>query len=251
MCLLRLDGNDARSDEQNTFTSPNQQTPSAQWPDMVVVQSKATINYAVQFPSEKILGDYLPPAEGALAGGAPPMYILVAMKPSGQHTFNRMCAFIIAHLAIFSPGAGLPKWIEILENTPKDVIAVCGYQYNLQGELKPVPASSTTTGIFRRLRCGSKARRGTCCPPYSSCPGRTAESCCSEGNCRLKGVPRVSRFSRRSFGFAVRREREKLGVSQEAFAEQADLHRTYISSIERGKVNIGIEVANGIATALV
>jgi uncharacterized protein with ParB-like and HNH nuclease domain len=28
------------------------------------------------------------------------------------------------------------------------------------------------------------------------------------------------------------------------------LHRTYISSIERGKVNIGIEVANGIAVAL-
>jgi hypothetical protein len=38
----------------------NQQTPSAQWIDMVVVQSKATINYAVQFPSAKILGDYLP-----------------------------------------------------------------------------------------------------------------------------------------------------------------------------------------------
>jgi transcriptional regulator with XRE-family HTH domain len=63
-------------------------------------------------------------------------------------------------------------------------------------------------------------------------------------------VPRASRFSRRTFGLAVRREREKLGVSQEAFAEQADVHRTYISSIERGKVNIGIEVANGIATAL-
>jgi transcriptional regulator with XRE-family HTH domain len=63
-------------------------------------------------------------------------------------------------------------------------------------------------------------------------------------------VPRAIRFSRRSFGLAVRREREKQGVSQEAFAEQADVHRTYISSIERGKVNIGIEVANGIAIAL-
>jgi transcriptional regulator with XRE-family HTH domain len=63
-------------------------------------------------------------------------------------------------------------------------------------------------------------------------------------------VRRASRFSRVTFGFAVRREREKLGVSQEAFAELADVHRTYISSIERGKVNIGIEVANGIANAL-
>jgi transcriptional regulator with XRE-family HTH domain len=63
-------------------------------------------------------------------------------------------------------------------------------------------------------------------------------------------VPRASRFSRRSFGLAVRREREKLGVSKEAFAERADVHRTYISSIERGTASIGIEVANGIATAL-
>lgn len=63
-------------------------------------------------------------------------------------------------------------------------------------------------------------------------------------------MPRASRFSRRSFGSAVRREREKQGVSQEAFAEHADVHRTYVSSIERGKVNIGIEVANGLAAAL-
>jgi hypothetical protein len=117
----------------------NRQTPSWQWPDMIVVQSKATINYAVQFPGEKILGDFLPPAEGALAGGVPPMYIIIAMKPTGEHTFNRMCAFIIAHLAIFSPGAALPKWIEILENTPKGVMALCGYQYNLRGDLLPVP----------------------------------------------------------------------------------------------------------------
>jgi hypothetical protein len=117
----------------------NRQTPSWQWPDMIVVQSKATINYAVQFPGEKILGDFLPPAEGALAGGVPPMYIIIAMKPTGERTFNRMCAFIIAHLAIFSPGAALPKWIEILENTPKDVMALCGYQYNLRGDLLPVP----------------------------------------------------------------------------------------------------------------
>jgi hypothetical protein len=117
----------------------NQETPSWQWPDMIAVQSKATINYAVQFPGEKILGDFLPPAEGALAGGVPPMYIIIAMKPTGLHTFNRMCAFIIAHLAIFSPGAALPKWVKILENTPKDVIALCGYQYNLRGDLLPVP----------------------------------------------------------------------------------------------------------------
>jgi transcriptional regulator with XRE-family HTH domain len=60
----------------------------------------------------------------------------------------------------------------------------------------------------------------------------------------------ATRFSRISFGRAIRREREKLDLSQEDFAERADLHRTYISSIELGKVSVGIEVANSLAGAL-
>jgi transcriptional regulator with XRE-family HTH domain len=63
-------------------------------------------------------------------------------------------------------------------------------------------------------------------------------------------VPRATRFSRKTFGKAVRREREKLRLSQEFFAEKAKVHRTYISSIELGKVSVGIEVANEIAAAL-
>lgn len=117
----------------------NRQNPSTQWPDMVVVQSKGTINYAVQFPGEKLSGDFLPPGEGAFTSGVPAMYIIIVMKPTGLYTFNRMGAFMIAHLAIFSPGASLPNWAEILTDTPKDAITLCGYQYNLRGELLPVP----------------------------------------------------------------------------------------------------------------
>jgi transcriptional regulator with XRE-family HTH domain len=40
-------------------------------------------------------------------------------------------------------------------------------------------------------------------------------------------------------------------LSLEEFAERAGVHRTYISSIELGKVSVGIEVANEIARALV
>ena len=63
-------------------------------------------------------------------------------------------------------------------------------------------------------------------------------------------MARATRFSRKSFGRAVRNEREKLGLSQEDFAERANVHRTYISSIELGKVSVGIEVANSVAIAL-
>ena len=44
--------------------------------------------------------------------------------------------------------------------------------------------------------------------------------------------------------------REKHGLSQEDFAERADVHRTYISSVELGKVYVGIEIANSLAAAL-
>jgi transcriptional regulator with XRE-family HTH domain len=49
---------------------------------------------------------------------------------------------------------------------------------------------------------------------------------------------------------AVRRERENLGLSQEDFAERANVHRTYISSVELGKVSVGIEIAHALACAL-
>ncbi len=55
---------------------------------------------------------------------------------------------------------------------------------------------------------------------------------------------------RKRFGLAMRRKRLKLKISQEKFAELADLHRTYISDIELGKVDIGLSVASKIAKAL-
>jgi transcriptional regulator with XRE-family HTH domain len=52
------------------------------------------------------------------------------------------------------------------------------------------------------------------------------------------------------FGIAVRRRRHRLKISQEEFAEKADIHRTYVSSIELGKVDLGLKVAQKTAEAL-
>jgi transcriptional regulator with XRE-family HTH domain len=54
----------------------------------------------------------------------------------------------------------------------------------------------------------------------------------------------------KKLGLIIRKRRQKLGLSQEDFAEKADIHRTYVSDIELGKVNIGISVAEKIAEAL-
>ena len=52
------------------------------------------------------------------------------------------------------------------------------------------------------------------------------------------------------FGRLVRRYREKVGLSQEEFADVAGIHRTYVSSIERGKVQVSIGVAQKLSVAL-
>jgi len=110
-----------------------------EWTDMIVVLSKATINYVVQFPGKNVMGDFLPPAEGATHRYSAPMYVIIFIKPTRMFTFNKMCSFLIAHLMIFSPGAKLPNWSQILEDTPKGGIVLTGYQYNLSGHLMPVP----------------------------------------------------------------------------------------------------------------
>ncbi|WP_430885167.1 helix-turn-helix domain-containing protein [Fusibacter sp. JL216-2] len=52
------------------------------------------------------------------------------------------------------------------------------------------------------------------------------------------------------FANNVKKYRTKKGLSQEAFAEKAGLHRTYISAIEREKRSIALENIQKIADAL-
>jgi transcriptional regulator with XRE-family HTH domain len=53
-----------------------------------------------------------------------------------------------------------------------------------------------------------------------------------------------------SLGPVVRKRREALRLSQEQLAARAGIHRTYVSSIELGKVRLGIDIAQKVAKAL-
>jgi len=53
-----------------------------------------------------------------------------------------------------------------------------------------------------------------------------------------------------AFGLAVRQQRGRLALSQEELAERSNLHRTYISGVERGQRNIGLLNVHKVAAAL-
>jgi CheY-like chemotaxis protein/DNA-binding XRE family transcriptional regulator len=54
----------------------------------------------------------------------------------------------------------------------------------------------------------------------------------------------------KAFGLSVKIWRNHMGLSQEALAEKADLHRTYISDVERGARNLSLESIAKLAAAL-
>jgi transcriptional regulator with XRE-family HTH domain len=63
------------------------------------------------------------------------------------------------------------------------------------------------------------------------------------------GRARVSP-SRRALGDRVRARRNDLGLTQEALAERARVHRTYVGGVERAKYDVGVSKLLDLADAL-
>lgn len=55
---------------------------------------------------------------------------------------------------------------------------------------------------------------------------------------------------RKAFGLKVRMRRFEMEITQEELAEKADLHPTYVGSVERGERNIALENIIALAKAL-
>jgi len=64
---------------------------------------------------------------------------------------------------------------------------------------------------------------------------------------KKKSTPSATRLI---FAKNLKETREQLGLSQEALAEIAELHRTYVGSVERGERNISIDNIECLAKAL-
>ena len=56
--------------------------------------------------------------------------------------------------------------------------------------------------------------------------------------------------TRKKLGEKIRRQRKKLGISQEELGFRSNMHRTYIGAIERAEQNVSIDNIHKIAKAL-
>jgi DNA-binding XRE family transcriptional regulator len=63
-------------------------------------------------------------------------------------------------------------------------------------------------------------------------------------------APDNTRLARMAFGRRLRQIRAQRGLSQEQLADLAAIHRTYMSSVERGQRNIGLDNIVALARAL-
>jgi transcriptional regulator with XRE-family HTH domain len=61
---------------------------------------------------------------------------------------------------------------------------------------------------------------------------------------------RQNKTIQQKFGNRVRKLRKSKGWSQEEFADECSLHRTYIGAIERGERNVSLNNIHAIAKAL-
>jgi len=62
--------------------------------------------------------------------------------------------------------------------------------------------------------------------------------------------PHQARELRIRFAANLREQRQKLGLSQEALADLAGLHRTYVSQVERTVTNVSMDNVHKLALAL-
>lgn len=119
----------------NDVIELNKTVPSTEWPDMIVVLQRGTVNYAIQIEGDKIGGDFLLPNSNDVP--IMPMYVHVFARALGLHSLNRLLGFLFLHLEVFSPGVKLPNQAAV-EGISTLGMTLGGHQFNLQGQLVPV-----------------------------------------------------------------------------------------------------------------
>jgi hypothetical protein len=118
----------------------NAHTPSDRWPDLVLIATKGQIGYHAQIlGSEDKPGIYLPPSPNAGFGKRVPIYVTMMISSTGEETFSLTMHAILAHLTRWASNYTNPEFGTLLDGVPRHAVTLTSYQYDLAGELRPVP----------------------------------------------------------------------------------------------------------------
>lgn len=125
------------------FQRLNSERSINEWTEMLVMADAGFVGLAVQFPGlQKLSGDLVPPE--AAPKPAPPFYMVPVFWPYRDYAINKIAAYLAVQVAIFSPGSKPPSFPSFLEGMPASVITLGGYQFDVNGNVKLVPAEQYT-----------------------------------------------------------------------------------------------------------
>ena len=145
---------------------------STEWPDMIAVLTKGTVNYAAQIEGSGIEACFTLP--NFTSRVVPPMYVHIFMRGVGPLAFNTMCGLLFMHLLTFSPGTNLPNSKVVLDGISKTTRGQVYYH------------SKRPSATLSRLRSLASLAGAQFAPlwwlpniafPLGSLPGRRASAC--------------------------------------------------------------------------
>lgn len=116
----------------------NAETPGGLWLDRLVINGVCALEYGIQFPGASALMGWFPPTPDNGLPYQPGIYIVLTKTIGALGPATGATTWLLQHLQLFRRPTNIP---ELPKPDPADrkAIVVSGYQYNLVGDLKPVP----------------------------------------------------------------------------------------------------------------
>ncbi len=164
----------------------NADRPSTEWPDIIAVLTKGTVNYAAQFEGDAIQASFTLPNFRSRV--TPPMYVHIFMRGAGPFAFNSMCGLLFMHLKSFSPGTDLPASDVVLEGVSHLGMTFGAHQFNLQGELVPVPNEEYIAALYRPLPFRIEDKDGNLLSHIQAIPWQGGAAIRMTGKLPLEGL---------------------------------------------------------------
>jgi hypothetical protein len=115
----------------------NRETPHAEWLDVVIVLSQGVVDYKMRIFGDDSVGGVIPPARGRQH--MVPALVYLAYSSGGDVGFRDFVFLLAAQLRVFLPHQELPDATAIA-GRGVGFIALCTYQYDLDGALREAHA---------------------------------------------------------------------------------------------------------------